>query len=102
MRGMVYLVAAGLLAAVTVAAGLVPAQARAGCGGTASHGDVTCGPYADPGITMSNGYNTYDLTNCWAHPGCGYVLSSPAAGDAPRRGACGRANGPQHGGHVLP
>jgi hypothetical protein len=80
MRGMVYLVAAGLLAAVTVATGLVPAQARAGCGGTASHGDVTCGPYADPGITMSNGYNTYDLTNCWAHPGCRYVLSAPRRG----------------------
>jgi hypothetical protein len=26
---------------------------------------------------MSNGYDTYDGTNCWAHPGCGYTLTAP-------------------------
>jgi hypothetical protein len=54
-----------------------PAAARAGCSGTATASDVTCGPYADHGIAMSNGFNTYDTTGCWAHPRCGYHLTAP-------------------------
>jgi hypothetical protein len=54
-----------------------PAAARAGCSGTAAASDVICGPYTDHGIVMSNGFNTYDETNCWAHPGCGYHLAAP-------------------------
>ena len=54
-----------------------PAAARAGCSGTATASDVTCGPYADDGIVMSNGFNTYDTTGCWAHPRCGYHLAAP-------------------------
>jgi hypothetical protein len=38
---------------------------------------VICGPYTDHGIIMSNGFNTYDSTNCWSHPGCGYHLAAP-------------------------
>jgi hypothetical protein len=38
---------------------------------------VICGPYSDHGIVMSNGFNTYDETNCWAHPKCGYHLAAP-------------------------
>ena len=37
----------------------------------------TCGAYADTAIFNSNGYNTYDLTNCWADPGCGFTLTAP-------------------------
>lgn len=36
-----------------------------------------CGPYGDAAITMSNGFNTYDETNCWGHPGCGYSITAP-------------------------
>jgi hypothetical protein len=70
-----------LLTAALLLGGLAsaPAQAAGGCAGTATKADVTCGPYADHGITMSNGFNTYVSTNCWAHPGCGYRLAAPAA-----------------------
>src|SRR5262249_56180252 len=49
-----------------------------GCTGTASSGDIHCGPYSVAGdITNSNGFNTYDNTNCWGHPNCGYAISAP-------------------------
>jgi hypothetical protein len=44
-------------------------------------GDVDCGPYDYPKITNSNGYNTYTSTDCWGHPGCGYLLESNSPGD---------------------
>jgi hypothetical protein len=44
-------------------------------------GDVDCGPYDYVGITNSNGYNTYTSTDCWGHPGCGYLLESNNPGD---------------------
>jgi hypothetical protein len=71
-----------LALAAPAAARPVPAAARAGCSGTATASDVTCGPYADHGIVMSNGFNTYDGTNCWSHPGCRYRLTAPARGSA--------------------
>ena len=71
---------------VPAAVRAAPAAARAGCSGTATASDVTCGPYADKGIVMSTGFNTYDTTGCWAHPRCGYHLAAPrrtAASAAP-------------------
>jgi hypothetical protein len=62
---------------VRAAAQSAPTAAGAGCSGTATASDVTCGPYADNGIVMSNGFNTYDSTGCWAHPRCGYHLAAP-------------------------
>lgn len=44
-------------------------------------GDVDCGPYAYDKIVNSNGYNTYTSTDCWGHPGCGYLLESNSPGD---------------------
>ncbi len=46
-----------------------------GC--TVTGPSVTCGPYRDAAITMSNGYDTYDATDCWADPSCTYVLTGP-------------------------
>jgi hypothetical protein len=75
-----------LAPAAPAAARPAPAAALAGCSGTATASDVICGPYTDKGIVMSNGFNTYDETNCWSHPGCGYHLAAPrrtAASAAP-------------------
>lgn len=40
-----------------------------------------CGAYDYPGITNSNGYNTYVANNCWADPSCAQTLSANSPGD---------------------
>jgi hypothetical protein len=47
-----------------------------GCSG--ADAQAICGAYADRTITMSNGFDTYDETNCWADPSCTFTLSAPA------------------------
>ncbi len=37
---------------------------------------AVCGPYGYPGITNSNGYNTYVTDDCWANPQCPYTLQA--------------------------
>jgi hypothetical protein len=47
-----------------------------GCSG--ADAQATCGAYDDRAITMSNGFDTYDSTNCWADPSCTFALSAPS------------------------
>jgi hypothetical protein len=35
-----------------------------------------CGPYSDPQITMSNGFDTYVANNCWGDPSCRQTVSA--------------------------
>src|SRR5215469_10560249 len=48
------------------------------CVTSAPGGTCPQGPqdYTDPGITMSNGYNSYTANNCWADPNCQQTLTS--------------------------
>lgn len=40
-----------------------------------------CGPYDDPQIAWSNGYNTYLNNDCWADPKCKQTLYANDPGD---------------------
>jgi hypothetical protein len=47
-----------------------------------SGNNSTCGAYDYPGITNSNGFNTYVTPNCWADPGCSSLLTATGPGNA--------------------
>ena len=64
-----------VLAAGITAGAAQPGRADVPCVKTGSH-QGNCGPYLDPAIPMSNGYNTRVGNDCWADPSCAQTLTA--------------------------
>lgn len=78
-RKLVLLAAPALLALGLALPASASASTSTSC--TQSNYGASCGPYADPSITFSNGFDTYVEDNCWGEPKCTYTINSRNPGD---------------------
>jgi len=78
-RSLVLLAAPALLALGLALPASASAATSATC--TKSGYGATCGPYAAPSISFSNGSDTYVEDNCWGEPKCTYTINSRSADD---------------------